>query len=378
VARGLKCRPVPLKYWNTSGLPADAPARRSGPVAAAAAGGAIAAPVTVVLDRSLRRGLVSPAQHAAYDRSWYVARRALRGLRGERHRQLSGAIANLRALSARGAIRPSRMRVLFLNMRRNAEFWRSHNPPPDRSHVEFSGSPLVFQYFRGTGLHFNPLATAGRANYYIDVCRRNKPGERRGPRCMIGRRLLSEMSALATNRGGFPALGEYHVPFGGGTPPWLSGIAQSTAIMALARGSRVYGEPGWLAMAKEGVRAFAEAPPVGQRVRSGPGNHYLIYSFAPRLRVLNAFTQSLNALYDLGYSFGDPRAKRLFRAGERTLRSELHRYETRSWSLYSLGGGPASLGYHTLARDFLGGLCQRTGWPFYCRAEQRFTSKLAP
>jgi len=329
-----------------------------------------------VLDRTLQRELLSAPQHAEYVRAWYVARRALRGLRGARRQQLAGAIANLRALSARGAIRPSRMRVLFLNMRRNAEFWRSHNPPPDRSHVEFKGSPLVFQYFRGTGLHFNPLATAGRANYYVEVCRQNKPNKRRGTRCMIGRRLLEEMSALATNRGGFTALGEYHVPFGGGTPPWLSGIAQATGIMALARGSRVYGVPRWLRMAKDGVRAFGQGPPVGQRVRSGRGNHYLIYSFAPRLRVLNAFAQSLNALYDLGYMFGDRRAKSLFRAGDRTLRSELHRYETRSWSLYSLGGGGATVGYHTLARDFLGGLCQRTGALFYCRAERRFTSKL--
>ena len=50
----------------------------------------------------------------------------------------------------------------------------------------------------------------------------------------------------------------------------------------------------------------------------------------------------------------------LFEAGDRAARREIPRYDTGAWSRYSLGGGEANLDYHTLVRDFLQRLCDRT------------------
>ena len=114
------------------------------------------------------------------------------------------------------------------------------------------------------------------------------------------RALLDRMVALASERGGFTAW-EYFFAFGGGTPPWISGLAQGTAIQALTRGSQLLADPKYVAVARRGLGAFERTPPIGVRARStsGTGRHYLIYSFATGLRVLNGFLQSLVGLQRL-------------------------------------------------------------------------------
>ena len=90
-------------------------------------------------------------------------------------------------------------------------------------------------------------------------------GRHRRPRAQVGptpchpeelRALLDRMVALASERGGFTAW-EYFFAFGGGTPPWISGLAQGTAIQALTRGSQLLADPKYLAVARRGLGAFA-------------------------------------------------------------------------------------------------------------------------
>jgi hypothetical protein len=114
------------------------------------------------------------------------------------------------------------------------------------------------------------------------------------------------------------------------------------------------------------------------RVPAGAGLHYAQYSFEPRLRILNGFIQSLVGLYDYGRLAGDERAKALFAEGERRARQEVPTYDTGAWSLYSRGSvtHESDLGYHTLLRDFLESLCNRTDDAVYCGAQDRFTEYL--
>ena len=92
------------------------------------------------------------------------------------------------------------------------------------------------------------------------------------------------------------------------------------------------------------------------------GNHYAIYSFAPELRVLNGFIQSLVGLHDYARLSGDPRGTALFEAAEPQARHEVPLYDTGAWSLYSRGSSTdeSSRGYHDLLQGFLEGLCTRT------------------
>ena len=52
--------------------------------------------------------------------------------------------------------------------------------------------------------------------------------------------------------------------------------------------------------------------------------------------------------------------------------------DTGSWSLYSLGGPPSTVEYHTLLRDILANLCKRIGTDVYCTTADRYTHYLSP
>jgi hypothetical protein len=106
--------------------------------------------------------------------------------------------------------------------------------------------------------------------------------------------------------------------------------------------------------------------------------HYVIYSFAPRYYVLNAFVQALNGLFDMSSpKLGNSaKARSLFAVGDREARRELPRFDTGRWSRYSLSGEISDTGYHVLLRDFLRDLCQRVGPSPYCRYARKFTRYL--
>jgi len=133
--------------------------------------------------------------------------------------------------------------------------------------------------------------------------------------------------------------------------------------------------------ARAALGVFRTAPPRGVRVATPAGAHYVIYSFAPRLRVLNGFVQALNGLLDFARYANDAEGAALFAAGEAQLAAELSSYDTGAWSLYS-PGHEADLGYHRLARDFLRTLCARLGQTDaaraarYCAAAERFEGYL--
>ena len=113
---------------------------------------------------------------------------------------------------------------------------------------------------------------------------------------------------------------------------------------------------------------FERPTPSGVRVATPDGAHYALYSFAPGLRVLNGFVQSLVGLYDYASLTGDQRGRALFDAGDATARVEVPRYDTGAWSLYARGTTTreSDLSYHVLLRDFLTQLCRRTADPVYC------------
>ena len=186
-------------------------------------------------------------------------------------------------------------------------------------------------------------------------------------------RCSTAWSRSPPQRGGFTAW-EYFFAFGGGTPPWISGLAQGTAIQALTRGSQLLADPRYVAVARGALGAFERKPPLGVRATSpsGSGRHYLIYSFSSGLRVLNGFLQSLVGLYDFAAATQDRRAQRLFHAGDRAARREIPRSTPARGRSTRSGGAESDLGYHRLVRDFLQSLCDRTKSARVLRAGEAF------
>jgi hypothetical protein len=321
------------------------------------------------LSKLAASGAIDQATYDA-DRAIYLdVKRRIKRLTGARKAQLAGALATVEGIAARGQLRASRLYPLFLTLQRNAEWWSAQPLLANGQRVTFSGSELVWQYVPGQGIQLHPLANFGKLNAYAKGSKRNNA------RNTV---LLDELMSIAVPRGGGLAW-EYYFTFDGGRPPWVSGLAQGTGLQAIARSAVKLGRlPELLPKIQAGLTLFEQAPPTGVRVQTGGGVHYAQYSFWPSLRILNGFVQSLVGLYDVAQITGDPRAAQLFADGDRTARKEVPTFDTGAWSYYSRGAitRESDLSYHTLLRDFLVSLCDRTGTPVYCDAELHFTTYL--
>jgi hypothetical protein len=272
-------------------------------------------------------------------------------------------------MAARGKLRAGRLYPIFLTLQRNAEWWSENDLLASGARVTFPGSELVWQYFPGQGLQLHPLANFGKLNAYAKGSKRNNARNTQ---------LLDELLSVAVPRGGGLAW-EYYFTFDGGAPPWVSSLAQGTGLQAIARsGEKLGRSEELLPTIQDGLRMFEQAPPTGVRVRTDDGIHYAQYSFWPSLRIVNGFVQSLVGLYDVAQITGDPRAAKLFAEGDETARKEVPTFDTGAWSYYSRGAitRESNLSYHTLLRDFLTNLCDRTQAEEYCAAETNFTAYL--
>jgi hypothetical protein len=349
--------------------------------------------VKQALSSARKDGSIGSSDYTRYRDDYSAGRAALGKLSDPtRHAQQKAVLDTLETIAGRGQLTGSRMPSLFLTLRRNTEYWTSGKPlpltpPPPAgqkkpcagasgqggARVEFEGDPVIFQWYPGRGLQIQQLANFGKANGLYQRCKDPTPDPANPCDRDALKAMLDRMADIASKRGGRTAW-EYYFEFGGGQPPWASGLAQGTAIQAYARGYDLLGDPRYKSIGHDALGIFEQAPPTGVRVAADGGSHYLIYSFSPGLRVLNGFLQGVTGLYDFGQLTGDADAKRLFAAGDRAARKEIPRFDTGNWSLYNQNGHESDLGYHRLVRDFLSNLCDRTKVGVYCKTAARFTA----
>ncbi len=319
--------------------------------------------VAAELKRLRDAGAITPEDYAARRLVYDDAKRQAKRLKGIRATQMRGVISTLEDIAARRQLIASRIPALWLTLQRNVEWWRTGPLLPSGRRVEFQGSELVWQYYPGQGLQLQMLGNFGKLNALWSSRSNTRLGV-----------MLDELLALASERAGGIAW-EYYFPFGGGRAPWVSGLTQGTAVQALARAAtRLKRQADVLPAAQLALAVFEAPTPQGVRVAEKHGSHYAIYSFAPGLRVLNGFIQSLVGLHDYARLSGDPRGAALFAAAEPQARAETPLYDTGAWSLYSRGTSSreSDLGYHDLLEGFLEGLCTRTDIPVYCETAAHF------
>jgi hypothetical protein len=354
---------------------------------------ALAASVPAVLHSDYAKHALTAKEYSDYKGIYHKARSTAGRLTGTRRANLQGVIFALDRIARSGSLTVSRMHALFFQLDHNTQFWPSkplpHIPPPTPSPCRyfakkggfvtpvryvFDDSPLIFEYYPGNGLQLQALANWGKVNALAGACLGvygpNVPCQ---PDQL--KTYLDAMVSIASNRGGFTTW-EYWFPFGGGSPPWTSGLSQGTAITALVRGYLVLKDPRYLAMARSAVKAFTTSAPVGVRTHAFGGDWYAEYSFAPGTFILNGFLQALNGIWDLYVVTKSSRVRAIFTRGSRAAKHALHHYDTGAWSLYTLGGQEDDLNYHRLVRDFLKGLCDRTQDHVYCTYSTRFTNYL--
>jgi hypothetical protein len=321
------------------------------------------------LERARRSKRIAPASYRRW-RAWYVnAVRAYHRLRGARRDQLGYVIDSVESLALRNMLSPTRMPAAFVQLERNRRYWRSLPFPAARDQVSFKGSEVLYVYFPGEGLQLHPLSTFKKANNMHGTCERQEPGC--DPAAL--RRLLDEMETLAVRRSRNFIAWEYAFHFDGGTPPWISGMADATGIQAYGRAADLLAEPHYLEVARAAIGAFETLPPLGVRTTGFAGGvHYLQYSFAPRLYIFNAFLQSLIGLRDFGRIAGDERATSLYAEAEPEAREEIPLSDVGDWSRYSYRGPEATRDYHELLRELLASMCTRRLGELYCDYAARY------
>jgi hypothetical protein len=347
-------------------------------------------PVREALVAAQAVGAIDQARAQAYGATYGGAMSALPALDGIRRRELRAAVHIVRAIARRGALTAERMPLAFLTLQRNVEWWTAHGPPAAGSpgekdaqgrrckpmgrlraraaRVSFPGSGLVWEYYRGVGLQLHINGTFAAATSLLQT---------KVPEAMArAAQILDEMRPLASHRGG-ALTWEYFFPFGGGRPPWGSGLSQATAIEAYLAAAILLGRPDYLQTARDLVGLFTLRPPAGVNVRlARDGSWFALYTFAPGAHVLNAQLNAVTALHDLAATTHDPRASTLARDGLRAARRHIARFDTGRWSLYAEHGPLADLNYHVLNRDLARSLCQRTGERAICKAWHSFTAEL--
>lgn len=354
---------------------------------------ALASSVPAVLRSDLSKHALTAKEYSSYKGIYDRARSTAARLSGTRRANLRDVIFALDRIARNGSLTVSRMHALFFQLDHNTQFWPSKPlpriPPPTPSPCRyfakkggfvtpvryvFDDSPLIFEYYPGNGLQLQALANWGKVNALAGACLGvygpNVPCQ---PDQL--KTYLDAMVAIGSNRGGFTTW-EYWFPFGGGSPPWTSGLTQGTAITALVRGSIVLKDPQYLAIARSAVKAFTTPAPEGVLTHAFGGDWYAEYSFAPGTFILNGFLQALNGIWDLYTVTKSSKVRAIFTRGSRAAKHALHHYDTGAWSLYTLGGQEDDLNYHRLVRDFLKGLCQRTNDRVYCTYSTRFTNYL--
>jgi hypothetical protein len=346
-------------------------------------------PLLAAIQRAEAAGALPPAQGALYRQVLTKARAVRDGLDGVRRREMASVVKIAGTIAKRGDLTTARMPAAFLMLERNAEWWAVNGPPqagspgengargrrckplPARARVArvaFPGSELVFQYYRGMGLQLQMNGTWSKANALF--------GSSNPAFIARGAALLAELLPLGVVRSGVLAW-EYLFPIFGGRPPWISALSQATAVQALTRAAPKLGRPDLLNVAGATAGAFAFPPPAGVRVALGRGAAwFVLYSFAPRQRVLNAHLDAIAALFDFAQASGDPHTKAAYDAGLLAAHRRVRAFDTGAWSRYAHPGALADLNYHVLNTTLAGEVCKRSGDRPVCRAAASFAREL--
>jgi hypothetical protein len=327
-------------------------------VAACPAGSATRpAPAALVaqgLDAAVAAGRLTPEEAGAYRADLARARAGTKALPPLRARLLEAVIADV-AAQWRAYTRP-RALTLFATLRVNTDWLSSHalaGSYPDLA----ADDGAVYRFFSGHGYVFHPLANFAKLNSLVAAG--NLEGTERLSAALLARAVPGD--------GGL--VWEYEFPFASGRAPWTSGMAQAVAAQAFARAGDLLSDPALLDAADAAYASVARL-----LSRASPAKPWVaLYDF-DRVPVLNAQLQAALSIGDYAAIEGDADADAFAARLTAAARELLPRFDTGYWSLYSLRGDEAPLGYHDYVVDLLRRLAARTGDTAWSEAADRFAA----
>jgi len=285
------------------------------------------------LNQAVARGWLERFDANRYGAIAFRAARAIPRLPGSRASNLAAVLRLV--VAQRSQYTRQRALALFSMLDLNTRYLSRRWLPRSGTDV-YDEDGVVYRSFPGYGLQFHPLGNFARLAYLVNSGRVDEAG-------WLGQALADR---------GVPRQGaltwEYYFPFGGGSPPWTSGMAQAAAADALSR----------VELLDEARRAFLSVQR-GLLVWYADGPWIRLYRFSP-LTVLNAQLQAALSLAAYGQRTVDVGASSFAVRLRSAALALLPRFDTGYWSRYALGGGEATLHYHKYVTTLMRTLAQRT------------------
>lgn len=315
---------------------------------------------TNLLERGINHAVsmhwVKPDDAARYRRDVNRALWDERRLPKLRARVIAAQLAQLTTLW--DSYTSPRALALFTQLEQNLSYFETHRIPDQRVDVS-DAEGVVYRWFPSKGLEFHPLASFSALANAASSHDADKT-----------QTLADALVARAVPRG-HRLIWEYSFPYGSGRPPWASGMAEALAAQALARAGALLGDA---RLTQAAHRAFNAVPDLVSITRAGPWIR--LYGFDHEV-ILNAQLQTIVSLTEFAHTTSDGSAAALAQRLTTAAKTLFPRFDTGDWSLYSLGGFHASLGYEQYVTELLSKLAAQTLDPFWVDAALRFKHYLA-
>jgi hypothetical protein len=287
---------------------------------------------------------ITPDDAAAYRAILARSTAVWRKLSGSRGSNLAAVLHDV-ARQWQAYIAP-RATALFGMLDTNTRYLGSDAMPADGANI-LDADGIVYRAFAGHGLQFHPLGNFARLNRLLTDGKDTDAAY-----------LAAALIARAIPRNG-ALTWEYYFPFGGGYPPWTSGMVQAVAARAFAAdGDYDVARKAYLALPR-----YVFPLDGGIWIR--------LYSFG-NLPVLNAQLQSVLSLADYAQLNQDPGAAQLSGRLLQTADALFDSFDTGAWSLYSLGGAESPLNYHVFDVNLLARIAASTQSPVWAARAERF------
>jgi hypothetical protein len=306
--------------------------------------------------RAQAAGRIDDAEATDYRAAATAAGNVLPKLPSSRYRNLAAVVHQVAGFW-KGYDGP-RGRTLFGMLAFNTRWFASHWDQKAGTDVVDYSDGTWYRAFPGIGFQFHPLENFGKLNNF--VMQKNTSGAEQLAQALMDRSVV-RAGGLAW---------EYYFRFEGGSPPWISGMAQAVAAQALSRAGTLLADP---TLTTASQRVYNTVPSLTRTVQTGPWIR--LYAFNDDT-VLNAQLQTIVSLQDYATQTGDQAATALASQLQTATVGLLPRFDTGYWSLYALGGAEAPLEYHKFVVRLLTTLSKRTQDPTLTTYAQRFSDDL--
>jgi hypothetical protein len=280
--------------------------------------------------------------------------RLARGLPPARGVHVEVALEQVGALGK--SLTTARAAAVFGQLRANDD-WFAQRAAPNNGTDITDADGIVYRYFPGRCFEFHPLANVSALN--ARVAAKDVAG---------AQRLAAALEARAVPRFGGMAW-EYYFPFGG-SPPWVSGMAQAVGAQAFARAASLVTDES-ADLLREAAASFRAVPRLTMNLAAGPWIR--LYSFSKN-PVLNAQLQSVVSLQTYAQATGDAVAASLAARMQQAAAATVARFDTGYWTYYSLAGNPSPLSYQKFVVQLLHKLAPSD--PRFAQAADRFAAYL--